>query len=49
MSKLTPRYVTCPYCHKMVTNRGYRNHVNSCKMMSNADRRVVKQIRDSNK
>jgi len=49
MPKLTPKYVACPYCGKMYTNRGYRNHVNKCRMMSNTDRKAIKQIRDWNK
>jgi 4-hydroxy-3-methylbut-2-en-1-yl diphosphate synthase IspG/GcpE len=49
MSKLTPKYVTCPACGRMLTNHGYHNHVNECRAMSPIERETTKRIRDMNK
>jgi len=49
MTKLTPTYVTCPACGRTFTNRGYRNHVNKCKMMAPMERETTKRIREMNK
>jgi uncharacterized C2H2 Zn-finger protein len=49
MSKLMPKYVTCPACGRRFTNRGYRNHVNKCKTMSPMERETTKRIREMNK
>jgi len=45
MTKTTPDKVTCPSCGKTVTNRGYQNHVNKCRNMSELEKKTVKRIR----
>ena len=46
MTKLTPRMVVCPACGKKFTNRGYRNHVNKCPMMSKLEKKTTTLIRE---
>lgn len=49
MTKLKPNYVTCPAYGRTFTNRGYRNHVNKCKMMLAMEKETTRRIRKMNK